>query len=374
MNDFQFGVPQNEEKPKVHIPRWLTHEEQATCPSCKRKVKVTIYTCNECGAKYSQPTTTYMYFSAFRCEICGRVRGFGKPRAFRFTCPRCDEVLQSVGVPEIALQLVGGTNAGKTTFLAAFWHLYLKEMAARYPEMSMKADPEAMFDKLEGDFQRGISTATAERNAITYSVVHNRHQLSCQFSFYDIAGEVFAQETYDGEQEQFAYCDGFVVVVDPLNAVDVRRENGIEDTSATYSQDDLNDVVGGFCNKFMQMRALKANRKSSVPVSVIITKADIPTVNRRLSSKRIQMVAQDTFGGNVVRARDEICRGYLQDIGLENALNSLDAMFANIHFFPVSAVGRDVTPGTPYEPWGVMEAVEWILWDKSLPLWQVLQI
>lgn len=356
------------------IPKWLKKDEKATCPSCKRKVTVTTYICYECGGTYQRMGKMFRNRAGYACDTCGRVQGFGRPRVFRFTCPRCGEVLQSIGVPEFALQLVGGSSSGKTTFLAAFWHLYRARMAQNHPDVTLRLDPEAMFERLEDNYQRGVSEATSERNAITYGAIHNRYHHTCQLSCYDIAGEVFVEDSYEGEQGQFAYCDGFIVVIDPLNAEDVRRENGIEDMSATYSRDDVDGVIGGFCNKFSAIRALRANERSHVPVSVIITKADVSSVKRAIGPDRVRAVADSQNKGGEMQARDALCRVYLREIGLDNALNNLEARFANLHFFPVSAVGQDLTPGTPYAPWGVMEAVDWMLWDQEKPLRKTLRI
>ncbi|MEI3061929.1 MAG: hypothetical protein V8S72_02820 [Oscillospiraceae bacterium] len=55
------------------------------------------------------------------------------------------------------------------------------------------------------------------------------------------------------------------------------------------------------------------------------------------------------------------------DIGLSATVDNLETQFSNLHYFPVSAMGHSAD-GTPYEPWGIMEAVEWMLplADKEL--------
>ena len=34
--------------------------------------------------------------------------------------------------------------------------------------------------------------------------------------------------------------------------------------------------------------------------------------------------------------------------------------FTNLHYFPVSAMGHS-PDGDPYEPWGVMEVLDWLI-------------
>ena len=54
-------------------------------------------------------------------------------------------------------------------------------------------------------------------------------------------------------------------------------------------------------------------------------------------------------------------RNFLSKIGFDAVLNLLDGEFNNVEYFPISAIGHQATQGVPYEPWGVIEPVEWIM-------------
>ena len=66
-------------------------------------------------------------------------------------------------------------------------------------------------------------------------------------------------------------------------------------------------------------------------------------------------------------ARDGECRKFLMDIGLSATVENLETKFSNLHYFPVSAMGH-APDGSEYEPWGVTDAIDWMLplADKEL--------
>jgi hypothetical protein len=236
-----------------------------------------------------------------------------------------------------------------------------------------RVEPYDYFESLEKAYNDGITESTSERNAISYSVVH-QNKLGKdiqQFSIYDIAGEVFVDENFDGQQEQFAYCDGFIFIIDPLAVKEVRQENEIDDP-LLYSMDNVDSVICGFCNAFSALRGLKTTAKSKVPISVVITKADIKSVKKQLSRPKIQTLANSEYRGDTNKARDTVCREYLFDIGLQNAVNNLEAKFTDVHYFPVSSIGQNPELGN--EPYGVFEAVEWIIYNKCKVLRDILAI
>ena len=56
-----------------------------------------------------------------------------------------------------------------------------------------------------------------------------------------------------------------------------------------------------------------------------------------------------------------VCREFLANHNFISVRNLLDGEFNNVQYFPVSAMGHQADIGNPYEPWGVMEPVMWIL-------------
>jgi GTPase SAR1 family protein len=261
--------------------------------------------------------------------------------------------------------LVGGKSSGKTTYLSAFMHEYLKTLKMQ-KNLTLETYPEDKFDELEKYFKEGLNESTNDKNAIMYSIVqHKGHSnYSHQLAIYDIAGEVFTDQKAEGEQEQYSYCEAILFIVDPLSTSVARRaytaSHNEDNLSYYYSSVNFNDVVTGFIREFHRIGYLKPDKLSDIPVCVIITKSDVDVVSKGIG---INYIKED------MTIRDKQCHDYLLNIGLSDALNNLEAQFSTIHYFPVSAMGHESSSeNESYKPWGVMEPVSWILknYDKDV--------
>ncbi|GHV94006.1 hypothetical protein AGMMS50293_03260 [Spirochaetia bacterium] len=293
-------------------------------------------------------------------------------------CPYCDHVLPTSNARNFAIQLVGGTKSGKTTFLASFLHEYREEIK-KNKRIGVKLHPETEFDEMERWYSQGFAESTSAMNANTYSIVHTwkRSQFSHQFSIYDIAGEVFSSESASRKQEQYRYCEGLIVVADPFSSRSVRLlyENKHEGKSPlNFSPMDMQDVVDGFINEFSRIGVLSTGKMSDKPVSVIISKADVDVVKHEIGYDKINSVFQANSQKYKSKddARDAICRDYLCQIGMAGVVNNLAAQFSKIHYFPVSAMGHE-DDKSAYDPWGIMEPVMWIIKKKDQRLLDILE-
>lgn len=63
---------------------------------------------------------------------------------------------------------------------------------------------------------------------------------------------------------------------------------------------------------------------------------------------------------SISEARDSVCRNYLSEIELANAINNLESVFSNVSFFPISSIGHVESQGLPFEPFGVVDPIDWI--------------
>ena len=193
-----------------------------------------------------------------------------------------------------------------------------------------------------------------------------------QFSIYDIAGEMFDGFTADSEiqQQQFNYCDGLLFLLDPFSSGSLREERVTSGNDlADFSDMPVEDVASNFINYLIRTGHAKAHARCNIPLSVLIAKADIREVKREIGPAKIKSIFQNNPDKyeTLEAARDGECRRFLVDIGLSATVENLEAQFPNIHYFPVSAMGHSAD-GTEYEPWGILDPVEWILSvaDKEL--------
>jgi formylglycine-generating enzyme required for sulfatase activity len=358
----------------------LSNAIASRCPKCKHISVIPAFICPSCGRHHRSLVPGPYGVFVRRCP-CGRIL----PTAFltgrsklEARCPRCESDLASGSATQFGVQLIGGSSAGKTVFRASFLHLYLKKVKA-LKGVSVKTHPSEDFDKLEQLFQEGRNEATNEMNAKMYSIVHTkgRSDVSHEFALYDVAGEVFAGQSTDSEQRQYSYCEGIILVVDPFSLRNVRQayadlHQGREPVN--FSETDVNDVVVGFINEYTRIGSLKAGQKSDIPVSVVIAKADVDVVKNEIGPQRIA----DTYRKNPrlysteKDTRDTICCDYLRAGGMDNMINNLTAQFKQIHYFPVSAMGHEQENSETYDPWGVLDAVLWIILERDQALAEIM--
>jgi GTPase SAR1 family protein len=310
------------------------------CGNCKKTTILPMFFCPSCGKKHSQltPGPYGIFHRTCSCEtrlpttiLHGRTK--------LTSCCSCGKDFPSSNVRNFAVQIVGGSNSGKTTFLSAFWHLYLARLTRRYQK-----SPEIEFEKLENAFVSGQhSTVTTEFNSNMYSVVHHRRlRVPYQLNIYDIAGEAFVVGS-SFQQQQYKYAERILLIVDP-----------------TAESETAYEVLSNFISELKSLTGTAVSKKITKPVAVVITKID------RLKSSAFYHCREAKQQSNPNNS--DICNSISVDIinilensGFTNVLNLLESNFTNINFFSVSAMGFDHQVGTPYQPVGVEAVVDWIV-------------
>lgn len=349
----------------------LKNKIRSDCPTCHSRFLIPTFMCPDCGAMHKKLVPGPYGIWKHKCS-CGKkipstfLNGRSKLDAY---CPDCGSPLVASDARPIVFQLVGGSKAGKTVYLSAFFHEYLQKLSTnRNLELTIADQYRPYFDELEEWYSGVGCPATAQLNSQMYPVIIDSSLgVKRQFSIYDIAGEMFDGFTADSEvqQQQFHYCDGLLFLIDPFSSGDLRMNkiNAGEDVS-DFSDMAVEDVATNFINYLIRTGHAKANSRCNIPIAILIAKADIKEVKRAIGPAKINSIFRNNAEqyGTYENARDSICRQFLMDIGLAATVDNLETQFSNLHYFPVSAMGH--TPdGTPYEPWGIMDAIE-----RMLPL------
>ena len=354
----------------------LKNKIRSDCPPCHSRFLIPTFMCPDCGAMHKKLVPGPYGIWKHKCT-CGKkipatfLNGRSKLEAF---CPDCGSPLVASDARPVVFQLVGGSKAGKTVYLSAFFHEYLQKLSSnKNLEFTITDQYQPFFDELE-EWYNGIDCpATAQLNSQMYPLlIDSSLGVKRQFSIYDIAGEMFDGFTADTEiqQQQFHYCDGLLFLIDPFSSGNLRTNkiNAGEDIS-DFSDMAVEDVATNFINYLIRTGHAKANSRCNIPIAILIAKADIKEVKREIGPAKISNIFRNNTEqyGTYENARDSICRQFLVDIGLSATVDNLETQFSNLHYFPVSAMGHSAD-GTPYEPWGIMEAVEWMLplADKEL--------
>ena len=325
---------------------------QSRCGGCKNHTVVPNFICPGCGMDHTKLTPGF-YGVIYRKCPCGiklPTTIFTGRSKLSAKCPFCATDLAAGSARQFGIQIVGGVSAGKTTFLAAFWHEYINMLNLNGQTNYFKHPLEA-FSQLEEWFSQGLSSATTETNANMYSIVHNfSTHSSLQLTLYDIAGESFTDIGYEIMQKQFRYCEGFIFIIDPLG-----------NANAAY------DVISNFIHTFREVTGKHSSSISKIPAAVVIAKADL--FKKEIGLPKILNTHKNNLNNNVYMenetgfnyTRNYICWQFLVKYDFTLVINLLNGEFTNIQYYPVSAIGREAVYGAAYEPWGVLEPIKWIL-------------
>lgn len=354
----------------------LRNKIRSDCPVCHSRFLVPTFMCPECGAMHKKLVPGPYGIWKHKCT-CGYkipstfLNGRSKLDAY---CPDCASPLVASDARQVVFQLIGGSKSGKTVFLSAYFHEYLKKLRTnRNLEVEISDQYQPFFGELE-EWYSGIDCpATAQLNSQMYPLLINSSLgVKRQFSIYDIAGEMFDGFTAESEilQQQFHYCNGLLFLIDPFSSGNLRDDRiSSGGDMSDFSDMPVEDVVTNFINYLVTTGHKKVNARCTIPMAVLIAKADVREIKRAIGPAKISSIFKNGKNGytSYEEARDGECRKFLMDIGLSATVENLETEFSNLHYFPVSAMGH-APDGSEYEPWGVTDAIDWMLplADKEL--------
>ena len=337
------------------------------CPHCFETFNLPEFICPACGRTHGQllPGSCGVLFVRCACnKIFLPTTSFTGRSRLASKCPACTGKLAAANAKHFSLVLIGGDNTGKTAFIAAFSNLYVALTKSKRT-LTIEGKPDNYFNELNDMFSSGNTILDTESR--TYSIIHKHGKIETDnLVFYKTFAEYIMSEKYSRSPKYFRFCDGIILMIDPLCVKSVKRELAQDENSigaASYSSDDTNELVVQFIHQYNTICGFASGVMSNVPVAVVINKADIEIVQREIGRTTIQALFNENpaaYKNNESNAKDQICRTYLAKIGLINVLNNIDATFTNVSFFPVSAIGHKAEKGKAFAPVGVMEPIAWI--------------
>ena len=343
-----------------------TMSEEQHCPNDFVSFRVPVLACPACGKQHTElaPGKTGLLFARCACGKflpCAVLSGRNKLPAF---CPKCQEPLPAASVRSFAVQVIGGNSSGKTALIAAFLHQYLSALRnLGIPDIRLF--PQKLADELETAFQSGRMPVSPADQVLSCTVLHSgKNRRDSGLVLYEIPDEMVLADQYAHNPLNFGYSDGVILLIDPLSAETVRQEcircSGSAGISG-YSVDSAEDVIVHFINKYSEIAGRHADRMSAMPVAVVIAKADLPAVRKLIGAEavRTEYAAHREQYPDEAAARNQLCRQFLEQIGLTNALRNLESVFSRIAYFPVSAAGHFGT-GIPFQPENTVQPMRWI--------------
>lgn len=348
----------------------------ADCPRCFSRYQTPYFRCPSCKAVHKRLLPGPYGVFTHRCT-CGQklpATYLGGRSKLESVCPNCNWSMVSTDSRPITFQMVGGRTVGKTAFVAAFATVAAAMFEKGGRQVGCPEEYRFRAKELERLYTgENNCTETTHRNAVVYPLtVEEEHAVPVQLSLYDVAGSMFSGTGGVNaiQQQQFGYCDGFLFVVDPLSSGSLRRKLiSAGRNFSRYSNDPPENVAAVFISLLQHLRRTKATARFTTPLSVVISKADVPEVAEQIGDAAIRKAMADDPAAypTYEDARDALCRQFLTEHDLSATVQTLELQFTNVHYFPVSATGG-VRSGQKFCPVGVTEPVRWMLAgvDKDL--------
>lgn len=346
------------------------------CHECKRRSLIPTYLCPRCGAKHTS-LTPGVYGILQRTCNCGQklpTTFFNGRRMLDAECPFCGHRLMDRETVPICIPVVGGRSVGKTAFITAFSRNFIETLAPAkgwtiefYDTTKLHIYKEITKDYLAG------STRMTDRpqdirlpSSISFSFFVKGPAFSPErlVHVYDIAGEIFTDNSENEMQRQYEYCQGIVFIIDPFAIPSIRfkyEELLAPEDIAGIGRADINGVIDSFLNKLREVTGLSENRMSSVPVAAVIGKIDSAGLEQDVGDRAVRklMTARPDRFSDYYDAQDYLCRKFLRDNEMESFLRHVEIQFRHNRFFACSAIGHTRDKGM-YQPEGVMAPMEWL--------------
>lgn len=357
------------------------------CHECKEKSLIPTYICPTCGAKHTNLTPGVYGILKRRCN-CGEklpTTFFNGRKNLEAECPVCGHKLMDRESRPICIPVVGGRSVGKTAFITAFSREFIETVApAKGFEIEFYNDKKAdIYREITQDYIAG-STRMTDRpqdvnmaSSVSFSFFVKNPAFSPErlVHVYDIAGEVFTDNSENEVQKQYEYCQGIVLIIDPFAIPSIRHkyEELLEpEDIAGIGKADINTIIDSFLNKLREVTGLSDNKMATVPLAVVISKIDSAGLEQDVGTMAVNklMKAEPERFVDFYDTQDYLCRQFLKDNGMESFLNNVCIQFKTNRFFACSAIGHSRDKGE-YKPAGVMPPMEWLFRHADSKMGQV---
>jgi hypothetical protein len=345
-------------------------------PGCYKPVALPVYRCPRCGARHRRLLPGRCGVLRRQC-ICGHLlptfSWLGKQR-LPAECPHCHgELPHALFSSNLVLPIYGGPAAGKTMFKHAG---VVRLLEGDQPDL----DAGLIVEREENDYQRRLKPAfdrgqlppkTKDLKPPAYLLSLRRQGglgragRPVSVYLYDPAGETNEQELHLDQQHYLRHLGGLALLVDPLSFPTLKtafEATGEPLPDGTCRSDPL-DLVERVHEALEKHTGLGATKRFQRRLAVVLTKGDIPLVQRELGVT-VEGAPSHAAWHGFDRATSERIRAWL--LAHEPAfLHALETHFSQLQFFIVSAMGHDARAQRAFEPKRVLEPLLWLLASRG---------
>lgn len=369
------------------------------CDFCHERYNNPIYICPTCNEKHFALKPNRYGGLHHKCT-CGQILSSSllchkNPRyALQSICPCCwksgrETFVESTNSRTILIPIVGGESTGKTAIITAYVKDFVSTRTAQHG-LSVEFyndDKQSMFTNMDTDYQRGTVQKTATITDTTASsilamsfYIHGKNLNPKRLiQLYDIAGETFVSQQEHEKQNQYARCDGIVLVIDPMSLPQVKAMWSGDLAAGdlgTISSANLEDVMSALNNNLRATTNIDRKNKLSTPIAVVINKIDeSEELQNHIGDKAIaKLRASDPEKWNdEFDTMDFLCRQFLIDMDMPEVVDLIAQNFKTSRFFAISAIGHTAGTGKAFTPKNVNAAIDWIIRQSDPTLANALQ-
>lgn len=364
------------------------------CPYCHKKYDLPYFLCPNDGALHTRLIPSSYGILKRRC-LCGQKL----PTSFlngrnnmtdskgnsvaRCPNPDCSRGLSQdmTGNTPICIPIIGGPSVGKTCYLFAATHAFLKDVvpknfwSSRFPNEQNKD----LYERVLENFNQGVVPAkTVELTPTAFNFLIGSNQWSPEkiVYLYDAAGEAFQSSDDLVNHKFYGFLHGFLFIIDPFSIPELLNEYednyGVYGTQIMPSELMLEDCFNTMIINLERNHNIKRDQQINKPCAIVINKIDAFDLEDRIgkSAARKVMIRNPKIK-TMDEAVDALCDELFHEWGLGNFLRSVKHKFKKYRFFTCSSLGH--TPdntGKAFQPERVTEPLMWLLGqaDKNLKI------
>jgi hypothetical protein len=363
--------------------KYYFHKIGYTCPKCSHHT-VPHFRCPMCSRLLQDLRPSFYGVFHVHC-VCGArlpTLDWNGRLELAKVCPNCsaDLLHEDFGSePEYRIAVVGATSSGKSNLMiAALWQLEQHFAPANQIDISFGSPAdEAVYRQHVEWLEKGLvmqKTLTLPiPRAFTISLVSPNGQ-GCLLYLYDAAGEDYQEEQRLANHPLEKY-DGILFVVDPFAEEGMQRGAlGILDPAEVQqtnpAQIEASEILGRLINVLEPVLKVPVGGVFPLPFAVVVTKVDACGLSKRLR------LGADRMGGphfslaaaahSAERFSPRV-RTLFTELGLGNLISIIEARFALVRYFPVSALGRSINPSdrSAFKPVGPLGPLVWLCYHTD---------
>jgi Zn finger protein HypA/HybF involved in hydrogenase expression len=348
------------------------HHAALQCPACHKEMSRPVYICPTCQTEHPQLQPDIYGIFAHRCSGCGTklptLNIYGLNSLTR-VCPHCHHILNSnIGHgTNIHIANIGDIAAGKTTHLInaiqelSTTYALQNAMSITFSDPRQKKDFKVLAQQIKsGDKPQPTQELVPAAYTLQMRALQTRTPY--MLNLYDTSGLSFSSTANSNKQQYYRHIQAILFTIDPITLprFPIRSRSKNERQISPPGELTIMQIYEHMLQQLETSRRINVKWRSSIPIAIVITKADAGTLQKEISIPVIQKVLTDNASIHTeAEAVRHLVRTFLIARGLEPFMRDIEAHFRYVEYFACSA--HDETQSLPGSPLYTLHPLLWIL-------------